>query len=38
VNFQLRFAPNMLAVKDALERGVLGALLDVEVRINLHTP
>ena len=23
VNFQLRFAPNMLAVKDALERGVL---------------
>jgi predicted dehydrogenase len=38
VNFQLRFAPNMLAVKDALERGVFGALLDVEVRINLHTP
>jgi predicted dehydrogenase len=38
VNFQLRFAPNMLALKDALERGVFGALLDVEVRINLHTP
>ena len=38
VNFQLRFAPNMLAVKDALERGVFGELLDVEVRINLHTP
>jgi predicted dehydrogenase len=38
VNFQLRFAPNMLAVKDALERGVFGDLLDVEVRINLHTP
>jgi predicted dehydrogenase len=38
VNFQLRFAPNMIAVKDALERGVFGALLDVEVRINLHTP
>jgi predicted dehydrogenase len=38
VNFQLRFAPNMLAIKDALERGVFGEVLDVEVRINLHTP
>jgi predicted dehydrogenase len=38
VNFQLRFAPNMLAVKDALDRGIFGDLLDVEVRINLHTP
>ena len=38
VNFQLRFAPNMLAVKEALERGVFGDVLDVEVRINLHTP
>jgi predicted dehydrogenase len=38
VNFQLRFAPNMLAIKDALERGVFGGVLDVEVRINLHTP
>src|SRR5271155_6046166 len=37
-NFQLRFAPNMLAVRDALERGVFGEVLDVEVRINLHTP
>ena len=38
VNFQLRFAPNMLAVKDVLQRGLLGEVLDVEVRINLHTP
>ena len=38
VNFQLRFAPNMLALKDALDRGVFGDVLDVEVRINLHTP
>jgi predicted dehydrogenase len=38
VNFQLRFAPNMLAVKHALERGLFGDVLDVEVRINLHTP
>jgi predicted dehydrogenase len=38
VNFQLRFAPNMLAIKDALGRGVFGDVLDVEIRINLHTP
>jgi predicted dehydrogenase len=38
VNFQLRFAPNMLVIKDALERDVFGDVLDVEVRINLHTP
>ena len=38
VNFQLRFAPNMLALKDALTRGILGEPLDVEVRLNLHTP
>jgi len=38
VNFQLRFAPNMLALKDALARGILGDMLDVEVRLNLHTP
>ncbi len=38
VNFQLRFAPNMLAIKDALDRGVFGEVLNVEVRINLHTP
>ena len=38
VNFQLRFAPNMLAISDALGRGVFGDVLDLEVRINLHTP
>jgi len=38
VNFQLRFAPNMLALRDALERGLLGELTDIEVRLNLHTP
>ena len=38
MNFQLRFAPNMLALRDALERGLLGDVLDVEVRLNLHTP
>jgi predicted dehydrogenase len=38
VNFQLRFAPNMLALHDALARGVLGDVTDVEVRLNLFTP
>ncbi len=38
VNFQLRFAPNMLALRHALERGLLGDVTDVEVRLNLHTP
>jgi predicted dehydrogenase len=38
MNFQLRFAPNMLALKDALARGTLGEILDIEVRILLHTP
>jgi predicted dehydrogenase len=38
VNFQLRFAPNMLALKDAIDRQMLGRVTDIEVRIVLHTP
>jgi predicted dehydrogenase len=38
VNFQLRFSPMMLAVADAVERGWLGRLVDVEVHLNLVTP
>jgi predicted dehydrogenase len=38
VNFQLRFTPMMLAVRDALARGLLGELLDVEVRLACRTP
>jgi predicted dehydrogenase len=38
VNFQLRFTPMMLAVRDALERRLLGRLVDVEVHLNLLTP
>ena len=38
VNFQLRFSPMMLAVRDALRRGMLGRLVDVEVHLNLVTP
>ena len=38
VNFQLRFAPMMLAVRDALDRGLLGRLVDVEVHLAIDTP
>lgn len=38
MNFQLRFAPNMLALRDAMARGVLGEVTDIDVRINLSTP
>ena len=38
VNFQLRFSPMMLAVADAVSRGWLGRLIDVEVHLNLVTP
>ena len=38
INFQLRFAPNMLALRDALARGLLGDVVDIEVRLNVNTP
>lgn len=37
VNFQLRFSPNILALREAIERGLLGDITDVEVRVNVHT-
>lgn len=38
VNFQLRYAPMMLALADCLARGDLGTLLEIEVHLNLATP
>ncbi|HYG23441.1 MAG TPA: Gfo/Idh/MocA family oxidoreductase [Verrucomicrobiae bacterium] len=38
VNFQLRFAPYMLAMRDLVQRQELGELVDVEVHLNLETP
>jgi predicted dehydrogenase len=38
VNFQLRFSPMMLAVGDAVAKGLLGRIVDLEVRLNLRTP
>ena len=38
VNFQLRFSAMMLAIADAIRRGLLGEVVDVEVHLNLLTP
>ncbi len=38
MNFQLRFSPMMMAARAAIERGWLGDLLEVEVRLNIYTP
>jgi len=38
VNFQLRFAPMMLAAKELIDQGRLGQLLEVEVHLNIETP
>lgn len=38
VNFQLRFAPMMLAVRDAIRTGFFGKLIEIEVHLNLVTP
>lgn len=37
-NFQLRFSPDMVALKAAIDRGALGKVLDVEVRVVVRTP
>ncbi|WP_260705270.1 Gfo/Idh/MocA family protein [Edaphobacter flagellatus] len=38
VNFQLRWAPNMLAAKALTESGTLGLLHDMEVSLSVHMP
>ena len=38
VNFQLRFAPAMLAVADAVASGLIGELVDVEAHLAIDTP
>jgi predicted dehydrogenase len=38
VNFQLRFAPMMLALKDAIARGALGDIVDIDASMVLDTP
>jgi predicted dehydrogenase len=38
LNFQLRFSPNVIAIKSLVDRGALGELIDVEVRTVTYTP
>ena len=38
VNFQLRFAPMMIAIKDAIDKGLLGDVVDFDAWLALDTP
>lgn len=38
VNFQLRFSPMMLALRDAIDRGWLGRIVELEVHVNCRMP
>ena len=38
MNFQLRFSPMMRAARDAIAKGMLGDLLEIEVHLNIFTP
>jgi len=38
VNFQLRFAPYILAARDLIARGLIGEVHDMEVRVTVYTP
>ncbi len=38
INCQLRFAPIVAAARDMINRGLLGELYDMEVRVTVNTP
>ena len=38
VNFQLRFSPMMMAARQAVEGGLIGDPLEIEVHLNIFTP
>ena len=38
VNFQLRWAPNVVAARAITDAGTLGTLHDIEVQVSTHTP
>jgi predicted dehydrogenase len=38
INFQLRFSPGMLALKDLVSQGALGELVDIDVRLVVEQP
>lgn len=37
-NFQLRYTPSMLAIRDAARKGLLGEIVEVEVRLAVYMP
>lgn len=38
INFQLRYAPYILAVKELINKNALGELNDIEINVNVYTP
>ncbi|MDE3105282.1 MAG: Gfo/Idh/MocA family oxidoreductase [Acidobacteriota bacterium] len=38
INFQLRWAPNMMMARAVTQAGVLGELHDMEVKVSVHMP
>ncbi|MDQ8179384.1 Gfo/Idh/MocA family oxidoreductase [Pelagicoccus sp. SDUM812005] len=38
VNFQLRYAPYIMAARDLIEKGVIGELHDLAVRVTVYMP
>ena len=38
INFQLRFAPFIIAARDMIERDLIGELYDMEFRVQCNTP
>ena len=38
MNFQLRFSPTMLPLYEAIDKGLLGDLVELEVHVNVHMP
>lgn len=38
INFQMRYAPYILAAKELISKNLLGVLNDIEVNVNVYTP
>lgn len=38
MNFQLRFSPMMLAVRDIISQGLVGELIDIDIHLSINTP
>ncbi len=38
INFQLRYAPFIIAARDMIDQGLIGDLYDVEARMQVNTP